>query len=67
MNLERYVGRVVRLKQEVFQPVIRRAQRQGLALENCFIVAAVSREMRKLICYGADFRVAVGVAEVVLI
>ncbi|MDD5248553.1 MAG: hypothetical protein PHY45_06195 [Rhodocyclaceae bacterium] len=67
MNLERYVGRIVRLKQDVFQPVIRRAQRQGIALENCFIVAAVSREMRKLICYGADFRVAVDAREVVLV
>lgn len=66
-NLNDYVGRNVRLKREVFQPMIRRAQRQGTAVDNCFIVAAVSREMRKLICYGANFRIAVGVSEVVLV
>jgi hypothetical protein len=30
-------------------------------------VAAVSREMKKLICYGANTRIAVGAADVVLI
>lgn len=63
----RYVGRIVRLNREVFQGLSRRAQRQGTTLENCFIVAAADREMQQLICYGANFRVAVGVAEVSLI
>lgn len=35
--------------------------------DNCFVVAAVSRELRQLICYGGDRRIAVGVGEVVLI
>jgi hypothetical protein len=35
--------------------------------DNCFLVAAVSREMKKLICYGANTRIAVGAADVVLI
>lgn len=67
MRLEGYVGRVVRLKQESFQPIVRRAQRRGMEMENCFIVASVNPEMRKLICYGADFRVAVSATEVALL
>lgn len=64
-NLERYVGRIVRLNQQAFAEICRRAN--GAVLENRFIVAAVSREMRKLICYGANLRIAVGAADVVLV
>ncbi len=67
MNLEGYVGRIVCLKQDAFQPVVRQAQRRGMALENRFIVASVNGDMNKLICYGADFRVAVKAAEVALV
>ena len=66
-NPNRYVGRIIRLKQEVFEAVRLRARRQGMTLENCFVVAAVTRELRKLVCYGADFRVVVGIADVALI
>jgi hypothetical protein len=67
MKLEKYVGRVVRLKESAFQEIARRAKRHGKALENCFLVAGISAEMRKLICYGADLRIMVGASEVVLI
>ncbi|HEX8963041.1 MAG TPA: hypothetical protein VF801_08545 [Rhodocyclaceae bacterium] len=67
MRLDNYVGRMVRLKQESFVPIARRARRQGMDLENQFIVANVSPEERKLICYGADFRVAVSAREVALL
>ena len=67
MKLERYVGRIVRLNQRAFQEIARRARNRGAALENCFLVAGVSREMRKLICYGANLRIVVGPADVVLI
>lgn len=67
MKLERYVGRIVRLKQNAFAALIARARRQGAALENCFLVAGIGREMSTLICYGADLRITVGVADVVLI
>ena len=67
MKLEKYVGRIVRLNRRAFQEVARRAQSHGAALENCFLVAGVSREMRKLICYGANLRIVVGAADVVLI
>ena len=67
MRLERYAGRIVRLNHRAFQEITRRARNQGMALENCFLVAGVSREMRKLICYGANLRIIVDVTEVVLI
>lgn len=66
-QLEKYVGRVVRLNKELFQEMAHRARRRGTALENYFVVAAVSREMRKLICYGANLRIAVCASDVVLI
>ena len=65
--LEKYVGRMVRLKQQALQDLAKRGKAQRAPLENCFVVATVSREMRKLICYGANFRVAVGAGDVVLI
>ena len=66
-SLEKYVGRMVRLKQQALQDLARRGRPRLVPFENCFVVATVSREMRKLICYGANFRVAVGAGDVVLI
>ena len=66
-KLEKYVGHIVRLNKKVFQEIARRAARHGEALENRFLVATVSREMHKLICYGANMRVAVSAADVILI
>lgn len=67
MNLEKYVGRIVRLNQRAFREVAVRAKLQGKSLENCFLVSEVSRGMQKLICYGANLRIVVGVSDVVLI
>lgn len=70
MKLESYVGRIVRLNANAFQALlkrVRRAKSGGAGLENCFIVATISREMRTLICYGADIRITVGIADVVLV
>ncbi len=66
-NLHHYVGRIVRLNKSAYQDLRRRAIRQGLALENSFVVAEFSRKLRKLICYGASFRIVVDVTEVVLV
>lgn len=66
-QLQRYVGHVVRLNQQTFAEVSRRARRRGQMLENCFVVAEVSRQMHKLVCYGASLRILVGAADVVLI
>lgn len=67
MNLDKYVGRIVRLNQRAFREIARRAKNRGAALENFFLVSGVSREMHKLICYGANLRITVGAADVVLI
>jgi hypothetical protein len=67
MNLNNYIGRIVRLNQRAFHELARRTRNQGTALENCFLVSGVSREMKKLICYGASLRITVCVADVVLI
>lgn len=66
-KLDQYVGRIVRLNQKAFQEICRQAKSQGEALENCFLVAEVSRGMRQLICYGANLRIIIGVADVALI
>lgn len=66
-ELERYVGHIVRLKQHVFERIVALARRQGLTPDNRFLVATVNRRLRKLICYGANFRITVSVSEVVLV
>ena len=66
-KLEQYVGRIVRLNKDAFQQICRQAKNQGEVLENCFLVAEVTRGMHKLICYGANLRIIVGVADVALI
>jgi hypothetical protein len=67
MNLEKYVGRIVRLNQRAFREIAKRARDRSEALENCFLVSEVSRGVQKLICYGANLRIVVGAADVVLI
>ena len=65
-QLQQYVGRIVRLNKDVYQGIKDRAIRRGHALENCFLVAGVSLGVQ-LICYGANFRIVVDIADVVLI
>lgn len=66
-KLDKYVGRIVRLNQDLFKDIARRSKSNKSPPENCFLVAAVSREMHKLICYGATLRISVGAGDVVLI
>lgn len=66
-KLDKYVGRIVRLNQKAFQDICRHAKTHGDALENCFLVAEVTRGMHKLICYGSNLRIIVGVGDVVFI
>lgn len=65
--LEKYVGRCVRLKESAIDLLPKRRGCGDVEFDNCFLVAAISREMKKLICYGANMRIAVGAADVVLI
>ena len=67
MNHDKYVGRIVRLNQQAYRTLTSRAKNQNTVLENSFLVAGISREMHKLICYGANLRIIVGAADVVLI
>ena len=52
-KLQHYVGKIVRLNQQAFQQIRDRARRQGVSLENSFLVTEVRLGMKKLICYGA--------------
>lgn len=66
-KLNHYVGRIVRLNKITFQEIKNRAVRRGIALENSFLVADVNRKLKKIICYGANFRVVVSFSDVVLV
>ena len=66
-KLNHYVGRIVRLNKITFQEIKDRAVRRGIALENSFLVADVNRKLKKIICYGANFRVVVSFSDVVLV
>lgn len=66
-KLEKYVGRIVRLNQQAFQRIIGKRKNMGTHLDNCFLVAAVNRKIGRLICYGANWRIVVCPAEIVLI
>ena len=67
MNLDMYVGRMVRLNQGAFREIAKQAQNQDVAFENSFLVSGVSRGMRKLICYRENLRIIVGPDEVELV
>ena len=66
-KLQHYVGRIVRVNSTLFDEIKQRAQRQGLILENAFLVASVSLQIKKLICYGNRYRIVVDASDVVLV
>lgn len=66
-KLDHYVGRIVRLKDQAYQQLVRRGRRFVEDQENCFLVASVDRQLSRLICYGADRRIDVGPADIVLV
>ncbi|MDP3538862.1 MAG: hypothetical protein Q8S26_09175 [Azonexus sp.] len=66
-KLEKYVGRVVRLNKAAFEKIKEQAGRSGEFLENYFLVASVSKQMRKLVCYGSNLRITVSLADVALV
>ena len=65
-ELKRLVGRNVRLKLAAFQRLVAQT-RTSRAVENFFVVAAVTGGMSQLICYSANLRVVVSLADVILI
>ena len=66
-QLHQYVGRIVRLNNRAFQEIRNQAIRSGVALENSFIVARVSGKLKKLVCYGAGFRIVIAPSQVALV
>jgi len=66
-HLKNYVGRIVRLNKDAFQKIKEQAARSGEVVENYFLVASFSRQMRKLICYGGNMRIAVSLSDVALV
>jgi len=66
-QLEKYVGCVVRLNKAAFQKVKEQAGRSGEFVDNYFLVASVSKQMRKLVCYGWNMRLTVALSDVVLV
>jgi len=67
-HLEKYVGRTVRLNQSAFRQLSRKSRQRGVnPPDNYFVVADFRRQMRQLICYGANLRIVVDVADVVLV
>lgn len=66
-HLDKYVGRTVRLNQSAFRQLSLTTRQRGVIQDNYFVVAEISRPMHKLICYGANLRIVVGVADVVLV
>ena len=64
-KLDKYIGRVVSLKRQVFDKL--KNARPDRAYENCFVVAAVDRHLNQLICYGAGRRINTCATEVVFV
>ncbi|SBT10253.1 hypothetical protein PROAA_40014 [Candidatus Propionivibrio aalborgensis] len=65
-KLKALVGRYVRLKYRTFEKLVMPAGKPG-ALENLFVIAAITHGMNKLVCYGSNIRVVVSLSDVVLI
>jgi len=65
-KLKTFIGRHVRLKYKTFERAVRHARRPGV-FENLFVVAAITRGMNKLVCYGSNIRVIVSLSDIVLI
>ena len=66
-HLDKYVGRIVRLNRSAFTQISHRTRQRDVVSDNYFVVAEIRRKMHQLICYGANLRIVVGVADVVLV
>ncbi len=66
-KLEKYIGRIVRLRQQAYQRLSGRKHSPAEQQENRFLVAAIDRRMRQLICYGGNIRINVDPSEIILV
>jgi len=67
MDLDTYLGRVVRLRKYAFREMARMNVRRGVGLENCFVVAKADSALRELTCYGENIRITVSADDVVVL
>lgn len=67
MNLQQYVGRIVRLKKYAFRDMARLNSRRIVGMQNCFLVAKVDPALRELTCYGENLRITVSIDDIVLL
>lgn len=65
-KLEKYVGRLVFLKEHVYQK-LRAKKVRAIPEENFFLVAAIDRRLNQLVCYGAGHCINACVSDIVLI
>lgn len=65
-KLEKYVGRLVFLKEHVYQKH-REKKVRAVPEENFFLVAAIDRRLNQLVCYGAGHRINACVSDIVLV
>ena len=66
-KLEKYVGKMVQLRQQAYRRFVCRDHGWPRRQENRFLVAAIDRRMKQLICYGGNYRINVNPDEIVLI
>ena len=66
-RIDRYIGRIVSLKDRVYREICARRLAGHRPTENCFLVAASGGTPRRLVCYGGNLRITVDVADVVVL
>lgn len=66
-KIEKYVGCIVRLNKSAFDRIKEKADQSGAFVENYFLVASASKQMRKLVCYGWNLRLTVSLSDVALV
>lgn len=66
-KLQKYVGKIVAFRPELFARLMEYARREGTALDNRFLVARSIGKSGLLICYAGRFRFLVSPADVSLV
>ncbi len=67
MNLDQYIGRIVRLRKYAFRDMARLNGRRAVGMENCFLVARVDSAQQELTCYGENIRITVSIDDIVFL
>lgn len=67
MDLDHYIGRVVRMRKYAFRDMDRINLRRSVGLENCFVVAKADCALQELTCYGENLRITISVNDVLML